>query len=400
MTKTNRKISPSVAALVGAVVATLLVSLAVAMPAQAKGLRFGVHAQNSVNAAEFTRMGQGKVRSLRQIFRWSQVEPDPTAPYNWLLLDYLMQSSAKAGVDVLPVIVGTPAWASDNPAATPAEGSQAWPTNAAGAAKLRLFIAAVVQRYGRNGEFWASNPSLPYRPIKEYQIWNEPNRPLFSPAGRPDATLYASFLAQANVAIKGVDPAADVLIAGMPERTTTSKPLDKYLKQFYGVKGVEKFFDVMTLHPYGVDERGVEGAILRMRQLLKKVGDKKRSLRITEVGWGSGGEASPFTKSTKEQGKLLAKTGKLLKKKRKKFKLEEVYWFSWRDRHEPGGTGVWQDHTGLFKRDGGPKPAWEAFTKLTGGNKGSGSLAPVLGIPLLQQGNGVVEKLLASKPER
>ena len=400
MTKTNRKISPFVVALVGATFATLLAALAFAMPAQAKGLRFGVHAQNSVNAAEFTRMGQGRVGSLRQIFRWSQVEPDPAAPYNWLLLDYLMQSSAKSGVDVLPVIVGTPSWASDNPSATAAQGSQAWPTNAVGAAKLRLFIAAIAQRYGRGGEFWSTHPTVPYRPIKEYQIWNEPNRPLFSPAGNPDATLYASFLAQANVAIKSVDPKADVLIAGMPERTTTSKPLDRYLKQFYGVKGVEKFFDVMTLHPYGVDERGVEGAIIRMRQLLKKVGDRKRSLRITEVGWGSGGEASPFTKSTKDQGKLLGRTGKLLQKKRKKFKLEEVYWFSWRDRLEPGGTGVWQDHTGLFKRDGGPKPAWEAFTKLTGGKKGSGSLEPVLGIPLLQHTNRSVEELLASKPAR
>ncbi|MEA2347926.1 MAG: polysaccharide biosynthesis protein PslG [Thermoleophilaceae bacterium] len=381
--------------------AALIAVLALAGPAEAKGLVFGVHAQNSLNAVEEQRMGQGNVGAIRQIFRWSQVEPDPDEPYNWGLLDYLMRQAGRNGVDVLPVIVGTPSWASDNPSATAAQGSQAWPTNAVGAERLRLFIAAIVERYGRGGTFWAASPDVPYRPIKEYQVWNEPNRPLFSPGGNPNAALYASLLAQANVSIKSRDPHAKVLMAGMPERTTTSKPLDKYLKQFYEVPGVEKIFDIMTLHPYGVDERGVEGAILRMRSLLKKVHDNKRPLWVTEVGWGSGGEASPFTKSAKDQGKLLTSTAKLLEKKRKKFKLGAVFWFSWRDRLDPGNAGVWQDHTGLFKRDGGPKPAWDAFTKVTGGKPGTGDLQPPLGIPLLQQSHvSVLDDLLASKPQR
>jgi hypothetical protein len=152
----------------------------------------------------------------------------------------------------------------------------------------------------------------------------------------------------------------------------------------------------MTLHPYGVDERGAEGAIIRMRRLLKKVGDRKRTLWITEVGWGSGGEPSPFTKSSRKQAKLLRDTAKLLERKRKKYRLGAMYWFSWRDRLDPGGTGQWQDHTGLFKRDGTPKLAWNAFTDVTGGRPGSGPIEESLGLPL--SGGRPLTDLLAAEP--
>lgn len=375
----------------------LVALLAPVSAAEAKKLKMGVHSQNSLNASEIQRMGEGNVSSLRMIFRWSQVEPDPNEPANWALLDFVMTQASASGVDVLPVILGTPAWASDNAAATSQQGAQAWPTNAFGAARLQQFIAAVVDRYGRGGTFWEANPSLTPRAITEYQLWNEPNRPLFSPGGTPAPAVYAEFLRTSYGTIKSFDPKAQVLLAGMPERTTTSKPLDKYLKGFYKVKGVEKIFDIMTLHPYGVDQKGAEGAVLRMRQLLKKVGDKKRELWITEFGWGSGGEASPFTKSAADQGKLLAKTAKLFKKKQKKYRLGAMFWFSWRDRIDPGGSGTWQDHTGLFKRDGGRKPAWKALTDFTGGDPGAGSIDDPLGFPLGTQ-NNILRDLLASKP--
>jgi hypothetical protein len=375
----------------------VLALLVPATGAQAKKLKLGVHAQNSLNASEIQRMGEGRVGAVRMIFRWSQVEPDPTEPPNWNLLDFVMYQSAKNGVDVLPVILGTPSWAADNPSASSQEGAQAWPTNALGATRLQQFIAAVVDRYGRGGTFWSSNPSITARPITEYQLWNEPNRPLFSPGGNPDPAAYATFLRTSNTTIKSLDPKAELLLAGMPERTTTSKPLDKYLKGFYKVHGVKKSFDIMTLHPYGINEKGAEGAVVRMRQLLKKVHDKKRELWITEVGWGSGGEASPFTKSAADQADLLKRTVKLFRKKQKKYRLGAIFWFSWRDRLDPGGSGQWQDHTGLFKRDGGRKPAWKTFTNLTGGDPGSGSIDAPLGVPLGTQGN-ILRDLLASKP--
>ena len=74
-----------------------------------------------------------------------------------------------------------------------------------------------------------------------------------------------------------------------------------------------------------------------------------------------------------------------------------MFWFSWRDRLDPGGSGSWQDHTGLFKRDGGRKPAWKALADFTGGDPGSGSIDDPLGFPLGTQ-NNILRDLLASKP--
>ena len=43
-----------------------------------------------------------------------------------------------------------------------------------------------------------------------------------------------------------------------------------------------------------------------------------------------------------------------------------MIWYSWRD--EPGRA--WFQHTGLFTYEFDPKPAWGAFTALTGGSPG------------------------------
>ncbi len=37
------------------------------------------------------------------------------------------------------------------------------------------FLAAAARRYGTGGSFWAERPELPRRPIRDWQIWNEPS---------------------------------------------------------------------------------------------------------------------------------------------------------------------------------------------------------------------------------
>jgi hypothetical protein len=371
--------------------AAALAALVLAQPAEAK-LTHGVHAANALSAAEVERMGQGDVGVLRVIFRWSQIEPAKTSSptYDWRRYDPLIRAAGKERLTVLPIIVGTPDWA-------PHVG-EGWPEDPESLAHYQAFLQAVLRRYGRRGDFWDENPELRHTPIKDLQIWNEPNRPLFSPGGDVAPKKYAAFLKLSDRVIKGVDRKARTVIAGMPERTTTSRPLYKYLRQMYEVRKVEKAFDVMCLHPYGRDEEGVEGAITRMRRFLKKHDNAKRELWITEVGWGSGGASSDFTKTPEKQASLLQKTFKLLGKKQKKYRLGSVIWFSWRDRHDPGSTGQWQDHTGLFKRDGGRKPAWEAFVRFTGGSPGRGPLPGGIGIPLRAPQVGPPTEVVPSSP--
>lgn len=372
------------AATVAAVGCAGLLTMIGAAPAEAKKLQLGVHATNDLSASEVQRMGQGDVGILRVVFRWSAVEPQPGL-YNWDRLDALMKATGREKLDVLPVLVGTPDWAKDDPAAGETEGKEAWPvTNTVGAEHARLFIGKVAERYGRDGTFWADNPDVRYEPIKDYQIWNEPNRKLFSPGGRPKPLLYARFLKSSSRAIKAFDPKANILMAGMPQRFSTGRPLDSYLREFYKIKHVKQAFDTMTLHPYSTNVKGIEFSIEQMRELLRNVGDKNRELWITEFGWGSGGDSEFFSKSPKTQARLLTESFKLMRNRRDKYDLGAAIWFSWRDRPRPaGGSNPWQVHTGLFKQAGGQKPAWAAFTDLTGGDAGSGPLEDPLGLPLM-----------------
>jgi len=357
-------------------------------------IRFGVHAQNNLTAGEIERMGRGGVGVTRMIFRWSEIERTAESPRNFLRYDAIMRTAATEGVDILPIIVGVPGWARDSDAISPETGLEAWPLNPVGAARLQLFIEAVVQRYGHDGSFFAENPTVPDRPLNAYQLWNEPNRQVFSPGGRSKAGDYAELLKASALTIRQTDPRAKVVLAGMPERTTTSKPLDVYLRNLYKAPNVKSDFDIMTLHPYGVDEKGVEGAIKRLRSQLKRLGDKNRKLWISEVGWGSGGSRSPFRKKASEQARLLDKTFNRLEKRRKKYRLGTVIWFSWRDRLPPGNSGEWQEHTGLFEMEGEIKPAWRAFTKVTGGSPGQGDLRDGLGLPLRLDQDPAISELL------
>ncbi len=374
----------------------VLAALGLLLPATSAAgkIRYGVHAQNDLTASEIQRMARGGVGVARMIFRWSEIEPTAGSLRNFRRYDAIMRTAATEDVDILPIIVGIPAWARDPGAVSPETGLEAWPLNSDGAARLQLFIEAVVERYGHDGTFFAENPTIPKKPLNAYQLWNEPNRQVFSPGGRSRAGDYAELLKLSAATIRGTDPRAKVVLAGMPERTTTSKPLDVYLKNLYKAPKVKKDFDIMTLHPYGVDQKGVEGAIKRLRSQLKRLGDKNRKLWISEVGWGSGGNPSPFRKKASEQARLLEKTFKMLEKRRKKYRLGTAIWFSWRDRLPPGNSGEWQEHTGLFKMDGGIKPAWMSFTKVSGGEPGRGDLRDGLGLPLRLDSNPAISELL------
>ena len=44
-----------------------------------------------------------------------------------------------------------------------------------GTAAYTQFLTALVGRYGPSGSLWAEQPALPRMPIRDWQIWNEPN---------------------------------------------------------------------------------------------------------------------------------------------------------------------------------------------------------------------------------
>src|SRR3954453_8459969 len=139
-----------------------------------------------------------------------------------------------------------------------------------------------------------------------------------------------------------------------------------FLRQLLGA-GAGGLFDVVALHPYASDHRGVLGAVIRTRRIMRAHGDRRKRIRITEIGWGTGGDpaGTHFRTSLKGQALRLRKTYKLLLKRHKRYRLDGIYWFALIDRGpHPGENDFWGLHSGLLDVNGRAKPAWRTFVKI------------------------------------
>ncbi len=163
-------------------------------------------------------------------------------------------------------------------------------------------------------------------------MWNEPNLREYSAKNKPDPREYARLLKISQRIIVDVDPQAQIILAGMPEIPGRGIYVHKYLKQLYKVRGIERTFDAVALHPYARNWRGLEGALIRLRSTLQKVRDARRTVWVTEFGWSDLGPNDAFqVKGPKGQATQLTKSVKLMRRKRGRYNLGTITWFRWRD---------------------------------------------------------------------
>jgi len=350
-----------------AVLLALAVAALVPSTAAAQAPSFGVHSQ-AISDFEADRMERGGVRSTRMTFKWSRVQPVEDGPYDWTFYDRLMARTASHGIDVLPIIIGSPDYAAPL-------GSQQ-PTSKEDKRRFETFVTALVARYGNNGSFWRANPSRPAVPVRAWQVWNEPNlRNFWLPRPRPRS--YVRFLDSTRDAIRRADPNAAIVLAGMPE-TKRSLPMSEFLSRMYRVKGFKRLVDAVAVHSYSPDAQGVVAVAEKQRRVMRKAGDSRTPIWITELGWGSDGPAGhPLVKTEAVQASLLKQSFGLLRANAERLSLQRVYWYDFRDLNvAPGTPDAFFHHTGLFERDRSPKPAWAAFTGFVGGSPGSGAIPP------------------------
>ena len=169
-------------------------------------------------------------------------------------------------------------------------------------------------------------------------------------------------------AITGEDPSAEIVLGGMFGKPTGKGALkaSSFLKRLYKSPGVKEDFDGVSLHPYSPTVDGIESQVERIRKVLKQKKDKGADLWITEIGWGSKNKGRLGVGKSK-QGKLLKQAFKLLLKKRGKWHVGGVFWYTWRDI--ANAPCDWCGSAGLFGQSGlDPKPAWGKFVRFTGGS--------------------------------
>ncbi|MET0729795.1 MAG: hypothetical protein ABWZ03_01260, partial [Solirubrobacterales bacterium] len=158
-------------ALLTAAIAGTGTSVAAKAPAEF----YGVVPQTHLTANDFERMGTGKVGSVRLIMNWAAIDPTQQGDYDWSSFDPLVLEAAANGIQVLPFVYGTPAWVAsgiDNQNCNGSKCGAYAPKGSAALAEWSTFLIAAVERYGPDGEFWATHPEVPNEPIVDWQLWN------------------------------------------------------------------------------------------------------------------------------------------------------------------------------------------------------------------------------------
>lgn len=302
--------------------------------------------------AELAKLGDGGAGTLRVNFAWGSVQSGPFSPYDWSHYDPIVRGAAENGIRVLATIYGTPGWAAPT-AEVPPPGA-ALPA-------FEAFARAAVRRYGSDGTFWEDHPDVPKLPITDWQLWNEPNSPLFWKPS-PDADRYLNLLRAFNSGVKGSDPSARILLGGLFPTPAGGITLEDFLSALYDGGG-RGLFDAVALHPYARTPRDAINRVAQARQIMRRFGDADKPIWLTEAGWASRGTPPGLVVGPAVQADYVRQIFQLASQDRDRLGIAGVVWYSLNDTPGP----LWVGHCGLFRLDGSAKPAWHAFARVSGG---------------------------------
>jgi hypothetical protein len=291
---------------------------------------------------------------IRQNFDWAAIETAP-GQYDLRYHDEFVAAAASKGITVLPILFHAPEFHLSRHA-----GRAACPPR--DNASLAAFAQALVRRYGPNGTLWAERPDVPRVPIRSWQIWNEPNLPIYW-CNKPNAKKYVAMLRTVGTAIKQADRGAQVVTAGLPDSMLKGAVrLMPFVGQMYRAKAA-KYFDSLAVNSYAKDHRDLGRMLGTVRRWMNANHDRRGQIWITEIGWGDRGPKHRYIVGAQGQATRIGNALTLIRKKQRALRLRGVVYFSWRDGapYAPKFNDMWGLHTGLLDINGQPKPAYAAF---------------------------------------
>jgi hypothetical protein len=319
---------------------------------------------------QFGVMRSNGVQSIRSVFSWSVAQPYASwaqvpagqsgmfvngaggVPTNFAGTDQIVQLAAARGMTVLPTVIDAPPW-------------DAGPLTGLGLAPPRdnraygWYLTTLIGRYGPHGSFWREHPGLPRRPIRMWEVWNEPNLVQFWPM-HPWPRTYIAMLRVAHGAIKKADPGAKVVLAALPNYSW------RLLLTIYRVSGARRLFDVVDVHAYTKQPAGVIQILGFVRTSMKLGKDSNKELLAGEVGWPSTGKQpagkGDFQTTETGQARNARALLPLLAANRKALRLISFYWYTWMGEEFHGANPF--NFSGLLSLQNGQvkaKPALAAF---------------------------------------
>ena len=306
-------------------------------------------------AGELEAMAASGATSIATLLPWHALQPDGPESYNWGGTDALVAEAARQDIEVIFILYGTPGHLTSQHQIAPV-GS------AAVEAGWRGFVRTAVKRYGPGGEFWQTHVG-PVLPVRAWQVWQEPGLRFFYQP-KPSVKGYVELLRATSKAIRASDPGANVLMGGLNDpQGGPHISLRTFLKRFYkvGGAGIRKKFDALALHPYGVDNKPILRKLRLARDEMRRAGDGKKPIWVTELGWSSQKGENRLQVGEKQQKRRLGDALRALKRNKRELGIRRVLTFTWRDSQPT--SPCWCETAGLLDFDGEPKPALRAFEK-------------------------------------
>jgi len=352
-----------------AILTTVALLLALAPAAEAAKRRvpqgfFGVmydravtraaEADQDVQAALMARSG---VESARTVFSWANAQPEAGKPPSFGDTDRVVAIASRHRIRVLPVVIGTPQWAREYPGE---DGSPPYDPN-----DYAAYLRALIGRYGPSGSFWQEHPELPRRPLREWQIWNEPHlQGYWTDPGGNWPYDYVRLLRASHAAVEQADPGAKLVLAALADYVWS------HLRAIYR-EGGRRLFDVVTLNFYTARVGNYLKALRRVRAVMRRGRDARKAVWLTEATWPAAkGRMRPgaawhrlWLQTDGGMARRLTQTYDLLIRYRRAMRLGRAYWYTWSSGYRRGDLF---DFSGLVRYDGGAfraRPALRSYQR-------------------------------------
>lgn len=294
---------------------------------------------------------------------WADTAPTPPADprdpadpaYRWEELDRVMAEAASAGIEIVPQVMWTPAWANGGrPPSTGPADPQAYAD----------FLTALGTRHPQ---------------IRRWLIWGEPVRGVnWRPQSPAGAQAYARLLDAAYGAVKALDPADQVIggnsyCCGLDTGNSTSAR--EWLKQVRLPDGRPPRLDLYGFNPYTERQidmrqtprsyRGMDFNDLdTLARLIDRVYPRRRlGIFVGEFGFQTEGAnyQYPYTMPRDEQARRLLRSFRDARRLGRVVAISNYLLYDQPPRTVRGQPAAWS--TGLLTYDGRPKPAWYVFRR-------------------------------------
>lgn len=308
---------------------------------------------------EWARMRRVGVETARTNFNWGYAQERKGGPIDFHRTDQLTWLAAAHDIDLLPTVAIAPNWARVRKRQySPPKSRHAY----------ARYLTALIGRYGPKGTFWSEHPELTKRPIRAWQLWNEPNLYFYWPVKGDWAESYGKLVRTTYKAVKAADPGAKVVLAGMTNRSWSA------LQRLYEKGDVRGAFDVAAVHPFTPKPEGVVEIVRRFRAVMAKHGDAGKRVWATEIGLPAsrGQDADPnngLETTNKGMARFLTDTYAALETARgnRATRVDRAYWYTWASGYKT--RDPW-DYTGLVQHKHTsahesmvPMPALDAYEK-------------------------------------